>query len=763
MRLVPSLGRRVLGYAATLLTVGGLVAAHLHVERGGLSYTGPWLFVDHLFDLVMSLAVLAVCFGAGRLALRRLGPALDRPLEILLLSTAVGVGIVAIGILGLGFAGVLRPTALVLFLVAVAVATWREICELPEVLAGGVRYAREHGGSRWLGALAVLVLVLVALFLLVFALAPPVDWDALMYHLQVPSQFLERRRIYLPEDNLRASYINLVHMLYLPLLAVGSESGPAVVSAIFALLLGVAVFSFATRFFSGATACLSVVLLWGTTTLLLVAITPRVDVTLAWYLFLAHYALLCSLEEPGNRRLFVLAGVLLGLSVGVKYHALPYLVGLSPLIVRAALVRSRGLASAVGEMAILGACVIAAALPWLLKNWILLRAPIYPVLATPLVEPWLVPLLGSRTVPEGIDPGVLQVVWDSRQAFNLWDAFFAPGRISIEFEGSFYFTNPALLALPLSLLLVRERAVLWLVVPAVGYLIALLVPFPHTNLRYLAPAVVPLTVVVAHTGVQLAERALPRAVAHAVLALLALLALGPSARTAWKWVRDTLAVEHLVGTRSAYDYMAGHVLPSARNYAPLIRFTNRHVPPDSRILMLFEGRGFYFDATVLQDHSGGLWPLLATALGPQDCLERAGVTHVLLGTGTARYYIEGGLDRGVLREEAFRGFAERCLVPIYEGPGFVLFRVRERSAVSVPPAEREGQQVDGDSLQPRRASLPFGVEPQLHETAPKATRIPGRRVVLPELYGALSNEGEARPTEAEGAADRLHAFAWLPD
>lgn len=669
-------GRRWLRYAGAALAFGGLLGAHVHAERRGLAYSGPVLVLDHLFDAAMALGVLAVCFAAGRLALRRLSPSIDRPLEVLLFGTAVGVGIVAVGVLVLGIAGALRPTALLLLLLAFAVAARRELRELPEVIARGLRAARERCDAPVLGAPAVVVLALVAIFLLAFALAPPVDWDALMYHLRVPSQFLSRERIYLPEDNLRASYINVVHMLYLPLLAVGSESGPAVLSAIFALLLGAAVYSFGTRFFSGATATLSVLLLWGTTTLLLVAITPRVDVTVAWFLFLAHYALLMALERAQDRRVFLLAGVLLGLSVGVKYHALPYIAGLSPLIVWAALARSRRLTGVLASLAAFGLLALAGAFPWLVKNWILLRAPMYPVLAAPLVEPWLAALLGGRTIPEGVDPAVLRIVWDSRRAFNVWDAFLAPGRISIEFEGNFYFTNPALLALPLSLLFLRERAVVWLVVPAVGYLLALLVPFPHTNLRYLVPAIVPLTVVVAHVAVRLAERARPRAAAHAVLAALALLALSPSAQTAWIWARNTQAVEHLVGARSAYDYMTTHVLPSSRSYARLVRLTNALVPPGSRILMLYEGRGFYFEPEVLQDHSAGNWPLLAT-LPLDDCLRGAGVSHVLLGVGAARYFVQGGADPEVLRWDRFQEFAARCLDVVHEGPGFVLFRVRE--------------------------------------------------------------------------------------
>ena len=127
--------------------------------------------------------------------------------------------------------------------------------------------------------LTAAVVAAVAVFLLVMAVAPPVDWDAQMYHLTIPNRFLERGSIYLPEDNLHTAFVGLIHMLYVPLLAAGSTSGPAILSALVALLVGLAVFSLAARFFDGPSASLSLALLWGTTTILLVAITRRVSVS----------------------------------------------------------------------------------------------------------------------------------------------------------------------------------------------------------------------------------------------------------------------------------------------------------------------------------------------------------------------------------------------------------------------------------------------------------------------------------------------------
>jgi hypothetical protein len=686
--------RRWLTLLAALAAATMMVAVHVYVERQGTEYSGPLLAVDHLFDLAATLAILALCAALGRLALRRVGLALEQPLEELLFAVPLGAGVLAVSILLLGFAGSLNLPALLLLLAVAALLTRRDLAGLPGLLGRGTAHARKHDGRSELGSLGALVLAAAAVFLFTFALAMPVDWDTLAYHLRVPAQYLEHGRIYLPEDNLRASYVNLIHMLYIPLLAVGSQAGPAVLSALFALMLGIAVYSFCTRFLPGATAPVSLILLWGTTTVLLVAITPRVDVTVAFFLFIAHYAVLLALTSPSDHRLIYLAALVLGFAVGVKYHALPYILALSPLVAWTAFRGRRSLSASVRVLTIVGLLTVAGALPWLVKNWIVLGAPLYPVMAEPMIPPWLVPLAGTRTVPPAVGGDVSRIIWDSRAVFNVYDAFFAPGRISIEFEGRNYFTSPALLALPAWLLFLRHRTMNWLALPALGYLALLLLPYPHTNLRYLAPAVAPLTIVVAHMAVRAAERWMPRLGAHFLLALIAILTLVPSFRAAQSRLSGTLAVAHLVGAQSAETYRSTHMLPSVWAFAPVARYMNAYLARDSRVLMLFEERGFGLDPQVIQDYNVMTWPVLA-AVADDDCLAATGATHVLVGIGVARYYMVGGVAPERLRLDELQHVSERCFTRLYENRGFVLFKVEApdaaRPATGTHTAVGEGE------------------------------------------------------------------------
>jgi hypothetical protein len=381
--------------------------------------------------------------------------------------------------------------------------------------------------------------------------------------------------------------------------------------------------------------------------------------------------------------LFYLAAILLGLAVGIKYSGLVYAVALAPLAIWAVVSRRQGVAASLQRLTLFGCVFAAVALPWLIKNWLLLRAPLYPFLAQPTLPSWLVPLFGSRTLSPSLHPEIVPYIWDLRAPFNLRDAFIAPGRLTIELEGAYYFLNPAFLILPLWVFFVRNRILSWLLIPAILYLFIVLAILPSPNLRYLIPALAPLTIVVAHVAVRASERFLSRRAGPLLLVSLACLALTHSASTAATYLRRSTAVEHLLGLSSADRYIRSHI---GGSYVETYKFVNTSLPAESRILMLFDARGFYFRRQVVQDNDGIGWPLLASVLSPGSCLEPLRITHVMLGIGSLRYYLHAGLDPERVRWQAFLEFADRCLQPVHEEPGIVLFEVKPRA---LPPLQSQ--------------------------------------------------------------------------
>lgn len=653
----------VLPASLVLLSEAALVGAHLSVVPQGSTYRGPLLALDHLFDLSLALALLALCAGVGRLALRRWGATFDQPLEDLSFSMAVGAGMLAASILVCGVA-TLRTPVLLLLLLCWAVLARRELGALPSLCRQAWSDLRAHGGGVGLSVSGV-----VAVLVIGQAMAPPTEWDSLMYHLRVPAQFLQAGRVYLPDDGLHVPFIGLVHMLYVPLLALGSSAGPALVSAVVALMLGAAVLSFGVRFLDRPTAALSSCLLWGSTVLLLTAITSRVDVTLAWYLFLAQYALLVALSGPWKPPYFYLAAALLGFAVGVKYLALAYVLSLGPLILWIAYSRVGTMRASVRALLVFALVSIGGALPWLIKNWVLFGSPLYPILGQPRLAPWIAALYGDYAVPPSIDQPMSTMFSQLTARFNLVDLFWAPARLAVEREAEFYFFSPILLSLPLWLLFLKNRALNWLSIGAIGY--ALVVVASHPHARYLIPAVAPLTIVTTHVMVRVVVRLCPRRAATALLVLLTGLALARSGQALYLlFDRETLG--YLSGTSSSQEYLFRHMDP----YAQVVWFANQHLPKDSRTLMLFDARGYYFTRHVIQDNDATNWPMLAPKAAGGTCLRETGISHLFVNSHGAVYYIKRGLDERLLQLPALREFTRRCLTSVYASGGMILFEVR---------------------------------------------------------------------------------------
>jgi len=659
-----------------LLLAGALVIgctlAYFYVVGQPPSYAGPLLVLDHVYSTVLAIVLLGICAGVGRRLLYLAKCDLDRPLDEITFSTVVGTVVVSVSILICGlFALLWTPVILTVLLIWILFAR-KQIIDLPKLVTRGVRQLGSSGGNRALALTGIVIFTLAAAVLIIQAVAPPSDWDSLMYHLQIPRHFLQEGRIYVPQDNLHVAYVGLVHMLYLPLLALGSSTGPVVLSVLMALLLGLAVFSLASRFFSTTTASVSLITLWATTGILLVAITPRVDVSLALFLFLAQYALLIVLSEPSRRSYFFLAAFLLGSAVGVKYSALAYALALAPLVLWIAYKSANNLRESPKPLVLFGALVAVAAMPWIAKNFLLLGAPLYPFFSDSIMPPWLASLYGSNAIPAGVDPAALGAVAGARMPFNLIDLFVAPGRLTVEQEGAFYHMNLLYLLLPLSLLFFRNKVFAWLVLPAVGYLFIILVPFPATNLRYLIPAFAPLTIAAAYIADRSSKRFLSAGGTALLLTSVAVLSLFPSAKAMRTWLLKSDVLGSLTGATSQQVYLeTGYNL-----HYQVLQAANSLVPSDGKLLLLYEGRGFYFEREVIQDNALSNWTLLAPMMsGSETCLDTTGITHVLVNDLAVRYYVRRGMDPRLLRLDSLSQFARRCLTVIHRGQGFTLLRL----------------------------------------------------------------------------------------
>jgi hypothetical protein len=223
---------------------------------------------------------------------------------------------------------------------------------------------------------------------------------------------------------------------------------------------------------------------------------------------------------------------------------------------------------------------------------------------------------------------------------------------------------------PLVLLFVRDRVMLALLLPSLGYLAFALGPFAKTNLRYLMPAIPAVALVTVEALRRIAER-LPQPVRmrQVLVGLIALAAL-PGLRV------DVDRLVYGTRVRAALGLVSTDEFLGRETHYVVARWFNQAATPDKKMLMLFEARGFYWDRTTIQDNVLTNWPLLVGTGATDRCLAGTGITHVYVNQAIASYYRYRGLDLTLLNWDRFPEFAGRCLELITRTGGVEVYRVR---------------------------------------------------------------------------------------
>ena len=624
------------------------------------------------FTPLLSVIAVAVLFvaaaGAGLGILHRMRVFLPTA-ELLLGSIAVGLGVQATLLLGLSAAGWMHPAALWAATLAPALLGVRR---LPAAAGHLPRLLRNNLGDtspvERIGLLTVFSIV--AAMLLIGALGPVQDWDSLMYHVQLPRQFLDEGRLHVPLDGLHVAYLGSLQFLYLPLLAIGAAAGPALLNAALVVGLGVLVVVAGETFLSRGSGILAGIIIWGSSALLLVGMTPRIDISLMYFLLLTQLAIAHALRDDDALPALRYAGLLAGLSFGIKYHALPYLAALAPFAVWAAL-RTPGLRLRhLRGLGVSTAIAVLCALPWLAKNALLFGAPLYPFFAERVVPPFIAAIQGSTAHPANVSTDIYGALGQAREAISLKGLLLRPAQLTVEGEAAAFTRNWPLWISAFGLLLIQRPGIVVLLLPALAYLSIALGAFTRTNLRYLLPVIPVLALVAAEVIGTVQARLRSVTWFRPAVVIAALMLCVPAFQVVAARTISTLRIRIAVGLERPQALLDGNV-----QYV-IAEWFAEQAPEDARLLMLFDARGYYFRRQTIQDNVLTNWPLLVGTGAVDRCLSGTGITHVMLNRATLGYYQSRGLDPRLLQMDRFDEFARDCLQPLVRVRGVEIYRLR---------------------------------------------------------------------------------------
>ena len=342
-----------------------------------LDISGVLLFVDTLFTINLFLVVVQIIHRLGGAVLSWAEFRGRHWLEDLCFSGLLGMGILAIILLCVGFAHLFTEKVVI----ALVLSLYFLVQFSPKLIRG--RYQRTFSVllERFLD-FEVWQRIYMGLFGLLLVrgliqtLAPPTSYDALMYHLEGVNIFFEHGAIVPVPGNFQVNFPFLFELLFSIGLAFGSMSFPAVLSLYTAVLFFGLVFGFAARFLEQEIAWHSVGIVMGTPIVGFWIAWPGVDFAWAAYLFASLYLVLIWMSEK-TPKLLALAGVMSGLSISMKYLGLPWSFVIGVLVLWESRLENTNL-HFIRNAALFGVVALLIGSPWYLKNWIWFGNPLFP-------------------------------------------------------------------------------------------------------------------------------------------------------------------------------------------------------------------------------------------------------------------------------------------------------------------------------------------------------------------------------------------------
>lgn len=623
-----------------------------------------WL--NAVYSIALLIIVSLASSGIGWVLLDRIGIPDSRNLAAELIALSLGFGIIAYGVFVIGISGFLTSATLLGWLVLVG-------------LAGVSKWRRLVSNLKNLGTLGtslrkldffkkVLLMVGVGILILTFfqAIAPPWDYDSQLYHLEVPRIFLTKGKI-VPLPDQWLSYFPLtLEMLFTLGMGLGSDVFAKLVHLAFSLILVFSTYSFGNRYIGSRAAWLAAGVLVGIPILPVWAGWAYVDMGLAVYIFLSAYA---AINWGENRKTswLVLSGMLMGFGLGVKYMCLGAAVSVGILVLWLSL--NQGWKVALTNVLVYGGVALVIGSPWYLKNFLWTGNPIYP--------------LGVG--PPDWSPYHLKIWMSFIQGFGtgttLWDFILLPVNLYLHHErfttgmGSIEF--PSLL-FPLVILYPwtrRKRPLDGLTM--ISFIQFLFWAIGSQVNRYLLPIYPFLSLLAGHVLEHL-EITLQRGRLGYIIGRSLVLGM-VSVTFAYSiiYFAQIMPLRYILGNEAKSVFLQRVV----EDYAA-IEFVKSNLSKDARVLMLWDGRGYYCGDLCMPDIDHSQWTDI-TLQAQWDInsvtriLRTMKVTHLLICIQDLDYILQH--DPLHYQREAFDFFLEKyrpvCTKKIFDREGSAVYEL----------------------------------------------------------------------------------------
>jgi len=541
------------------------------------------IFVS-LTSLFTATAIFLSAYLIGRFIFRLLSFHCSFSLiEETVISVGIGLGVCSYIVLLLGSIGFLSPLILYLLLGLGIALNFPEILSF---LKREIKLEEKKEKERVTTFQWVMRVVVVSVFILGFflALSPPKFYDVLDYHFGVPHQYILQGRIgYLPYTA-TSNYPLLIQMLYtLALLVKGGIAGKLVNYLIGAFAI-FTLYAIGRRFFKPPTPIIGSAILASSPAFIQLLAVPTSDLGFLFYTLLFLLVLLIWWEK-GGRSLLILVGILAGLSLGTKYTAVLYTLGLGGAMVLIKSTRRDRFHRGLIHLFIFMVVAIVVFSPWLVRNYIHTGNPIFPAGTSyfggknwsPAHEKQLLNTTRNKVISAGSPLSILLLPFDLTLHPERFGTIGAnPGLVFLIF-------------LPLLIFLYLRKN--WisplLVLYAGGYFAIWIFSFQQT--RFALPAFAALSLVLASQLSAVMSYHFGRITPFLRLLLIGTMILGiPLLLSSHTRVFDP--IPYIIGLEDE-----AHYLERAVSSYPAMRYIDEKLPKEGKVLFIGETRSYYLN------------------------------------------------------------------------------------------------------------------------------------------------------------------------
>lgn len=546
------------------------------------------------------------------------------------LSFAMGTGLIGFATMALGFLGVMNWSAVgaTYFGFAIAgLAVW-----FRPAVRGAIQAFRAtaNDAKGWIPALCFGLIGSAAIYGLLHSLVPITGTeDSVAYHMVISKIFAARESIVYIPWMINSNWPLHTYMLYVPGLLFGIDAASNAVHCFFGFGTILAIFSFGRDWMSAKASLFSAACF---------AVQPVVaqwigmaqnDLSWSFYAFMAGLCLTVPpqrTQDPAERRSTLILGGLCGaLAASCRYQGL----AVSGILAAVSFAIPTWTGRTRKETIAFGLIVLAAGSPWYLRNWIVSGNPVIP---------FLYDVIGGKNWS---DYNQFMFQFESRRYSNLLERILSPYRSLAAYVVHLYHPLIAGYAaqyviIPLAALAAikfRKPPRLFLLFIA-GYALylPLVAKIPVTWWRFSLPFIAAGTMLLGWWTEQPAVRPLAR-LPKSVPALIAFIALVPGFFLRFRTVPTTL-----LGLRSAerpQETAKDFFLRRTSHYYEIDKMINEQVEKDARILLYREIYGYYIDREIVWGCPGDQGLIQYHRYSPDGedlrrVLNDLGITHILV-------------------------------------------------------------------------------------------------------------------------------------